>query len=219
MAKELTMKAIRMVVLATFCLLIAACETSSGFSMSLGSSDTPSSSFGSNGESSTITSSVSTTSDTVSSTSIDDSSDAYSSDISSSSSSSLTTSSSYEDSSSILTSSDNGEYPTIEEVLLTLYNDGYVDLEVMNTPMLREGRQSYLNTTYGLSVAVIGFYEGYVPEHTRWVRIHNLDSVINAMYVYNAFAADNPDFHHLDRLGTVVIETESYATWALFHPE
>ena len=213
------MKASRMVVLATFCLLLAACETSSGFSMSLGSSFPPSSSLGSNGESSTITTSTPTTSSITTSSSIDDSSDDYSSDISSTSSSSLTISSSYDDSSTIITSSGNGEYPTIEEVLLTLYNDGYVDLEVMNTPMLREGRQSYLNTTYGLSVTVIGFYEGYVPEHTRWVRLHNLDSVINAMYVYNAFAADNPDFHHLDRLGTIVIETESYATWALFHPE
>lgn len=136
--------------------------------------------------------------------------------ISSTSSDTSTTSS--QESSSLTSSIDNGDYPSIEEVLQTLYSDGYDDLEAVNTPMIRAGREEFFFTTYGLTVQVLGFYEGYVAGNTRWIRIHMLAEVIQAMYVYNK-VMNEENVSHTDRLGLIVIETESYQTWALFHPD
>lgn len=115
------------------------------------------------------------------------------------------------------TSQDNGDYLTEAQMLTILYDAGYRDIDENNDSGTWSYRESHYYTTYGLSVTVIGFYQGYIPEFTRWMKMEVFWDITMATAVADALNNDVTIDGFIHQEGKIVLHTASPETWALFN--
>ena len=115
------------------------------------------------------------------------------------------------------TSQDNGDYLTEAQMLTILYDAGYRDIDENNDSGTWSYRESHYYTTYGLSVTVIGFYQGYIPEFTRWMKMEVFWDITMATAVADALNNDVTVDGFIHQEGKIVLHTASPETWALFN--
>ncbi len=145
--------------------------------------------------------------------------------ISASSSSLITTSSATSTGSSSSISSSNNvssssssssTYKTENEMLTILYNAGYSNLAGNNDQGTWDYREESYFTNYGLTVTMTGFYQGYVPEYTRWVMMEVFATTTQAADIYNALMDDDTVDSYIVIEGKIVLQTASLDTYLLF---
>jgi len=118
------------------------------------------------------------------------------------------------------TSSTNGEYRTEAQMLTILYNAGYTNIDGNNNSEVWEYREQHYYTTYGLSLTVIGFYQGYImngTEQTRWMKMEVFWDMTMATAVADAINGDVTVEGFVHQEGKIVVHTASPQTWALFN--
>jgi hypothetical protein len=120
------------------------------------------------------------------------------------------------------TSTSNGESSssgesTAAQMLAILYGAGYTDLDRTNDQETWDYREEQYFTNYGLTVSVIGFYQGYVPVYTRWMMMDEFATEDDAGEVFWALVGDATVTNFLHIEGNVVLQTGSEDTWDLFN--
>ena len=117
-------------------------------------------------------------------------------------------------------SSTNGSYRTEAQMLTILYDAGYSNIDGDNDAGTWAYREDHYYTTYGLSLTVIGFYQGYImvgSEQTRWMKMEVFWDMTMATAVVDAINGDVTVEGFVHQEGKIVVHTASPQTWALFN--
>jgi hypothetical protein len=106
---------------------------------------------------------------------------------------------------------------TVAEILDILYGAGYQDIARTNDQETWTFRTGKYLSDYGLTVEVVGFYQGYIPVYTRWMMMDVFATEEDAGEVFWALVADSSVTNYLHIDGPVVLQTGSEETWDLFN--
>ena len=101
-------------------------------------------------------------------------------------------------------------------MLTTLYGEGYANLDYANDQETWDYRELQYSTNYGLTVTVIGFYQGYIDSSTRWMMMDVFLTDDDASAVFNALSDDGSITIYIVLYGNVVLQTASEETANLF---
>ncbi len=107
--------------------------------------------------------------------------------------------------------------PTVAAMLDILYDAGYADIDRTNDQETWDYREELYFTNYGLTVEVVGFYQGYIPVYTRWMMMDVFATEDDAGEVFWALVDDSSVTNYLHIDGPVVLQTGSEETWDLFN--